>query len=97
MQKIYAIHDITAEIYTTPFYAVNDATAARIFANARSTPGTSIFDNPEDFRLYRIGSYDEQTGNIIPEPFELICRASDYSAKDLSQATLETINQLREA
>lgn len=82
MQRIYAIHDITAEVYTTPFYAINNATALRILCKAVRTPGTSIFDNPEDFRLYSIGSYNEQTGEIIPHVvFELIGRASDYVIK----------------
>lgn len=80
MQKIYAIHDITAEVFTSPFYAINDATASRIFANAVRAPGSSIYDNPEDFRLYCIGVYNEQTGDILPhEKHEFISRASDYA------------------
>lgn len=79
MQRIYAIHDITAEIYTTPFYALNNATAARTFSNAVRTPGTSIYDNPEDFRLYCIGAYNEQNGEIIPnQSHEFINRATDF-------------------
>lgn len=79
MLNIYAIHDITAECFTQPFYAVNNATASRILSNVVSTPGSSIYDNPEDFRLYRIGQFDEQNGQILPlQDFELISRASDY-------------------
>lgn len=84
MQRIYAIHDITAEIYTTPFYAINNAAASRIFSNAVRTPGTSIYDNPEDFRLYCIGVYNEVTGDILPhEVFELVNRATDFVIQPL--------------
>lgn len=88
MQRIYAIHDITAEIYTAPFYAVNNATASRIFANAVRTPGTSIYDNPEDFRLYCIGVYDEQSADLIPhQSLEFIARASDFTVNLQTEVT----------
>jgi len=82
MQELYVLHDITAECYTTPFHASNDAVATRILSNMVNTPGSSISDNPEDFRLYHIASFDEFTGKLHVFPSaEFIIRASDLRLK----------------
>nr|QJB20931.1 MAG: nonstructural protein [Microvirus sp.] len=78
--EIYAIHDIASESYSQPFYAYNDAIATRTVGNAVKQPGTSFHDNPEDFRLYHIGSYDDNLGLIQPTNQRFVIRLSDLAS-----------------
>ena len=71
------MHDITAEVYTQPFHAVSDAVAKRILANCVNSPGSSIYENPEDFRLYRIDYYDDIQGVVVQQEHQFIVRASE--------------------
>lgn len=75
--SIYALHDITAECYSLPMFIHNDNLAKRAVLSMANTPGTTISENPEDFRLYRIGEFDDSDASFSPCKPEYICRASD--------------------
>lgn len=81
--QIFTIHDITSELYTQPFFGINDQVAIRSCANLVQNPGTTFYDNPEDFRLYHIGSYDDETLEIIQTGPRLIVRFSDLMVRQL--------------
>jgi len=78
--ELYVIHDITAEVYSQPFHAGNAQVAKRTIAKMVGTPGSTIHDNPEDYRLYKLGEYDDESAAIttLDKPL-YICRASDFS------------------
>lgn len=65
--NIYATYDIKAEAHGTPFFMANDDLARRALGNVGRNPDTTIALNPEDFRLHRIGSFDDNSGLITPE------------------------------
>ena len=62
--KIYTILDTVSEEYSTPFYSKNDDTAKRDFYNVIDNPETLYGSTPKDFKLYRVGSWDNETGLI---------------------------------
>lgn len=71
---ICAIHDTKAEAFAQPmfFQAVGQAVRAFIDAVSDGDPKSNLANHPEDFNLFRIGTYDDQTGEIVPEaPFHL--------------------------
>lgn len=68
MKKIlYSVQDKKAGFFGSPFFSLNDAMAARDFNNAAEEPGTLLNKNPEDFALYRLGSYDTESGSVESE------------------------------
>lgn len=78
--SIFVLHDITAEVYTSPFFTSGQSVAKRTLKNMVETPGSTIYTNPEDFRLYEIGIYDDSTGTIdLYEEKLYVCRASDFA------------------
>lgn len=85
LKQIYVIHDITAEVYTDPFYGINDQVAIRTCQNLVHNPGTTFYENPEDFRLYNIGLYNEEKAEIQTYEPRLIVRLSDLLIKKYSQ------------
>jgi len=66
-QNVYSIKDAKAGTYGNPFYAINDGVATRSFEQAASDPQTTIHANPEDFNLYKIGTFDDNEGIITSE------------------------------
>lgn len=62
--NIYAAFDCKAECYGTPFFMANDPLAVRAFTNASLNEETTLSMNPEDFRLMRLGSFDDSSGAL---------------------------------
>lgn len=65
--KIYTIFDSKAEAFNAPFYFQHDAQAIRGFADAVNSPESHIGMHPEDYTLFVIGTYDDETAEIKTE------------------------------
>lgn len=65
--KLYALHDSKAKMYNRPMPSQNDETSIRGFMEAAIKPDTDINNNPSDYSLFRIGTYDEETSILTPE------------------------------
>lgn len=64
MTKIFAIYDNKAEAFMQPFFASTVGLALRIFADNVANPDSIMNKNPNDFVIYEIGQWDEQTGEV---------------------------------
>lgn len=71
--KMYSIADTVAETYSCPFYAPNDAVAKRIASDAAVDPASVLSQNPSDFVLYKIGSFDDALGIVEACPHDALC------------------------
>lgn len=65
-----AVQDRKSELYASPLVFVNDADAIRSFVDAvnREDAQSLIYLHPDDYDLFRIGSYDDSDGVLCPEP-----------------------------
>lgn len=63
--RLYSVYDRVAQIYAEPFTAVNDATAARSFTIAQSSPESMLYASPGDFQLWYLGSMDNNSGELL--------------------------------
>lgn len=71
MMQLYSIYDSVARYYSPPFMSRNNEAASRECSLAASTPGR-LKEHLPDFKLYHIGSFDEQTGTVSPSPLAAI-------------------------
>lgn len=62
--QAYTLHDVKALQYHTPFFAINDAIAKRMVGDIASDLNTSVGRHPSDYKLYRIGFYDDALGTF---------------------------------
>lgn len=62
--NLYAIYDSKAKIYNAPFSLINDQVALRSATQMANDPSTQCCKNPEDFTIFSIGTYDDQTAQI---------------------------------
>jgi len=63
----YSIYDVKAGIFSQPYFSVNNAAAVRAFAQVANDPGNQIAVNPEDYVLYKVGTFNDQTGDLNQE------------------------------
>lgn len=68
--KMFCVYDAKAFAYMPPFTFAEKGMAARAFANMANNRETNIGSNPEDFYLYFIGTFDDQTGLVVAEEHE---------------------------
>ena len=72
--RIYTIRDAKAECYLPPFTFRTDGEAVRAFDDSVQKPGTALHDHPEDFFLYRVGCFNQESGKVEPlSPVSLGC------------------------
>lgn len=60
--RMYSVFDAKAGVYGTPFFSPQDAMAVRAFADLANDLGTLVGKHPEDFTLFTVGHFDDETG-----------------------------------
>jgi hypothetical protein len=98
--KMYSVYDRKSEIHQPPCYCHNTGHAMRVFSMAFHNGETNqLTSYPEDFQLFEVGSFDDQDASIagLSKP-HLICSGTELmnASNDVSHATSETIESLRE-
>lgn len=74
--KCFSIKDLKAEGFNTPFFQSTYGLAERAFNDACQDEKTALYKTPEDFSLWYVGEFDQQTGNFMPlETPKKICDA----------------------
>lgn len=84
MYGLYSIRDIKST-YMQVLTDHNDATAIRGFKQAVMVPDSIMALHPTDFALYRVGSFDADTGEIQSQTPELLCDAAQFVRKEVSK------------
>jgi len=72
--NLYSIHDKEAKTFNTPIGAKHHPQAVRLFRTEinRADPGNMLYLYPDQFDLYCLGHFDEETGEIKYNPLKLI-------------------------
>lgn len=78
-QRIFAVRDAKAEMYLHPVPSQTVSTAIRQFRDAAQDEKSQFFLHPEDFALYWIGSFDQETGHLIPMTPIQVAHALDFA------------------
>lgn len=72
--KIYSIRDSKGEVFNFPFYKKTHGEAERDFRSLVNDEKSTVWQYPEDYDLYFIGTYDDETGKIeaLPTPQHIV-------------------------
>lgn len=77
--KLFAVKDNKAEGFNPPFTQQTFGLAERTFAEATRDPASHISKFKNDFSLWHVGDFDQNTGIIEPvNPPKQICEASQF-------------------
>lgn len=63
---IYSVKDLKTG-YLPPTYDVNDLSSMRNFEHACMNPDSLFFTHASDYQLFKVGSFDTETGEITSE------------------------------
>jgi len=76
----YSIYDQAAAAYMRPFFTEADGRARRMFGDLANDPDHDIGKHPKDYSVWRIGIFDDQKGQLIPEQGECLATALEMQA-----------------
>jgi len=68
IMKIFTVRDNVVQAYLQPFFSVNEGSAIRSLQEVVNDPNHTFAKYPADYSLYFVGSFDDATGVITPEP-----------------------------
>lgn len=77
--KVFSVFDEKSAFFGQPFFLPHNGVALRSFSDLVSDPQTSVNRHPEDFKLYLIGTFDDNSGGLtsLAQP-EFLANATDY-------------------
>lgn len=80
IQKVFGVRDAKALAFLQPFFSASTGAAVRAFADAVNEDSKSpLAKHPEDYILYELASFDDNTGEFIPcEVLKMLGCASDF-------------------
>lgn len=67
MMNLYTIKDRAADTFCVPYTEPSDSAARRGFKIIKEDEKSMIGKFPDDYELYYVGSFDSNTGRLIPE------------------------------
>ncbi len=74
---VFSVHDSCSKIYDRPFVARSEGDAIRSFGDIAQDAEHPIGKHPEHFSLFRLGSYDDNTGKVDGDPPVHVVNAID--------------------
>lgn len=75
---IVAVRDRQLDAFMRPFTAATIGQAVRAFSDEVNRQGSELNQHPEDYELYEIGQFDDDTGALLqPHPVKSIAIASN--------------------
>lgn len=95
--EMFTIRDSKAEAYLSPFMAPTIAVAIRIISDTARDPKSLFFSHPEDYQLFKIGEFDEQTGIIKGVPHTPIGQLLDLVSSGLASPSIGGAGGAQEA
>lgn len=79
---LFSVHDRASGVYDRPFDARSYAEATRFFSDLAVNPDHPIGKHPDDFTLFCVGTWDDNTGAVDPQvPEKLINGLEVLSAR----------------
>lgn len=62
---LMSVYDDVAQFYSPPFAVKTEAEGRRIFDDACKDSRSNIASHPEDYRLFKVGIFDDGSGLVV--------------------------------
>ncbi len=77
----YTVYDSKSETYTPPTFAKTDGVALRQFSGIANDPEHAIGGHPEDYTLYKSGTFNDGTGLLTHGKLESMANGLELVAR----------------
>jgi len=80
---IVAVRDRAADTFGRPFFVSAVGQAIRSFSDEvnRADKDNPLWNHPEDFDLYELGSFDDDSGDLVSIKPRMVCVGKDARVK----------------
>ena len=85
---LFGVYDKKAEAFMSPFTFHTQGQAIRAFSDTVNDPATAMYRHPDDFDLYQIGLFNDNSGELAPEKHFLLGARSVKVEAAVSDITL---------
>lgn len=89
--RSFAVYDVKADLYMTPFFMPSIGQAIRAFTDLVNDPQSHVHRYPDEFRLEAIGSFNDNTGILVSESPSVLGFARDFLNKAPQLAALPAL------
>lgn len=79
--NVYTIFDTASGIYKRPFVAQADGEVLRVFGDMCCDADHEIGAHPEDYSLWRIGTFDDNKAKLVAEDLECLAQGVEMVAR----------------
>ena len=80
LQEVYSIFDSKANTYSRPMFEYHRGRMLRMFIDLANDKQHPVGQHPEDYYLYCIGTFDENTGKLTAlDKEESLGKALDFA------------------
>lgn len=62
--SIFSVHDQKADAFLPPFFLPKIEMAQRVFADCCKSDSHQFGSNPQDYTLFHLGTFDDESGEI---------------------------------
>ncbi len=87
--EMFTVYDLAAKRYMDPFPAPTIEFAIRGFKEACGSEGHQFAKYPEDYVLYRVASFDAESGLMEGHLAEKLAMATDFTGQFGNQLDIE--------
>lgn len=70
---LYSVYDTKSESFSPPMTNRTKGEAIRAFSDEVNNPNSMLHKHPEDYVLFEIGAWDNQTGVLEPNQAPISC------------------------
>lgn len=76
--NVYAIRDSKIHAFSQPYYSHTHGSALRAFSDHVNDANTQPNKHPEDYTLWHLGTFNDETGDLNQDKPTQIGTASEY-------------------
>lgn len=74
ISKVFSVFDVKAGVYSSPVLSINEGTFCRGMQNTLQSDPQMVYNKfPEDYRVCKIGEFDDQTAEVKSCKPEIVC------------------------
>ncbi len=87
--EMFTVFDMAAQQYLEPFMQPTIEAAIRVFRQACENPEHQFGKFPEDYVMYKVGTFDGSTGEVVGCEMTKVAMAVSYSGGFGNQLEME--------
>lgn len=80
--QVFSIYDSKAHAHLPPFYMHNTDMAVRAVTQAVADPAHQFAKSPEDYTLFHLGQWDDETAEFQADPKKSVCNCQELVKHD---------------